>query len=313
MLAQSAHTPPTVVPSLEERKLGEPYTEDGNAILYDRALPFLAQEVLDLGFELPNPYGAQLIGYWQEQDLVLDNLEISINDGPLQAIDFVDFGTPSVENTTGQLKFDAWLFPFMNVYASVGKITGDGTIPLAIEGRDLLDYLGLGGLCGGLLEPELCRKTLNTVARPDYEGDTFVLGTNLAMGWDDYFVTLPISYAWSDVNIINETVTALNVSPRFGILRDGREWGSLAMYVGATWLEAEVDLSGTVSFDTSGGGVDEVGDMLTIDFVIRQKNKDRWNYLAGFNWELSKTWQLQAEAGFGGSRSNFIASATYRW
>ena len=41
--------------------------------------------------------------------------------------------------------------------------------------------------------------------------------------------------------------------------------------------------------------------------------KDRWNYLLGFNWEASKAWSIQAEAGFGGLRSNFIGSLTYRW
>ena len=140
--ALAQNQPPTPVPDLSERVLGEPYTEDGERVIYDRALPFLAQEVLDLGFELPRPYGVQLIGYWQEQDLILDNLYISIDGGEQQEIDFVDFGTPGVENVTVQAKLDAWLFPSMNIYATVGAFSGDGNIPLAIEGRDLLDFLG---------------------------------------------------------------------------------------------------------------------------------------------------------------------------
>lgn len=301
-------------PSLEDRQLGEPYQPEGERVIYDRALPFLAQEVLDLGFDLPNPYGAQLIGYWQEQDLILDNLFISVNGGPEQEIDFVDFGTPSVENVTAQAKLDAWLFPFMNVYATIGTFKGDAVVPLAVEGRDLLNFLGFGGLCnGGPLEPALCSRILTAVAEPEYEGENFVLGTNLAMGWSHYFVTLPISYAWSDVDILNETVTALNISPRIGFLRAVGEQGSLAPYIGATWLKADVDISGSVTFDTSGGDVPGVGPSLTIDYTIRQRNKDRWNYLVGFNWELNKAWSLQAEVGFGGSRSNAIASATYRW
>lgn len=96
-------------------------------------------------------------------------------------------------------------------------------------------------------------------------------------------MTLPISYAWTEVNILNETVTALNIS-------------------------------GTVAFDVPGGGeIPGIGNEVVIDFVIRQRDKDRWNYLAGFNWEASKAWSFQAELGFGGSRSNAIASVTYRW
>ena len=52
-------SPPPGVSSLKDRQLGEPHQEQGERIIYDRALPFLAQEVLDLGFKLPNPYGSR--------------------------------------------------------------------------------------------------------------------------------------------------------------------------------------------------------------------------------------------------------------
>ena len=81
-------------------------------------------------------------------------------------------------------------------------------------------------------------------------------------------------------------------------------------FVGATYLEAEVDLTGSISFDTPGG---PEGDTTTISFLINQQNKDRWNYLIGFNWELNRNWAITAEGGFGGSRENFIGGITYRW
>ncbi len=91
----------------------------------------------------------------------------------------------------------------MNVYATIGNFTGDGTIPLAIEGNDLLDFLGFDGLCtGGILEPELCGRTLTAVAKSEYNGKNIISGTVLAMGWRDYFVTLPpsaIYFVWGDI------------------------------------------------------------------------------------------------------------------
>jgi hypothetical protein len=36
-------------------------------------------------------------------------------------------------------------------------------------------------------------------------------------------------------------------------------------------------------------------------------------YLLGFNWEMNRNWSVMLEAGFGGSRENFIAGATYRF
>ena len=314
VFAQALSTTASDVASLEDRELGEANTREGERVIYDRALPFLGQEVVDLGFELPNPYGLQLIGYWQQQELVLENLAVAVNGGPVQDIDFLDLGRPSVENTTAQFKLDAWLFPFMNIYASVGSFTGDGVIPLAVEGRDLLHFLGFENLCqGGAVELPICSRILSAVAKPKYEGDALALGMNLAMGWDDYFVTLPISHAWTDVNILNETVTALNISPRFGYLHELERGGKLAIYTGATWLKAEVDISGTVVLDTSDSDVVELGDAVALDFVVSQRNRDRWNYVLGFNWDLSDTWSMQAEVGFGGSRDNLIVSGMYRW
>jgi hypothetical protein len=304
----------TYLPSLKERELGEPVTDDGERVIYDRALPFWGQKVIDLGFELPNPYGVAAVYYWQEQDLILDNLAISVDGGPVQDIDFVDFGTPSVENTTGQFKADAWLLPFMNVYVTLGKFDGDGTIPLAIEGKDLLDFLGFDRACTGRPnDPEICDDILTTTALPKYEGQNIVFGTVLAMGWEDYFVTLPISYAISDVDIIDTNVEALNISPRIGINKPVGHHGSLAMFIGATYLKADIDIAGSVAFDTSGTSIPGLDDSTTIDFIISQRNKDRWNYTVGMNWEVNRAWSFHMESGFGGSRKNFVASATFRF
>lgn len=306
-----------IYPSLENRSLGEPLLDDetGKIKQWSRALPFLAQDVINLGFDLPNPYGFAVIPGWIRQDLVLENLAISVNGGSRQDIDFVDFGTPSVDNETVQFKADAWLFPFMSVYATVGLINGEGTIPITVEGEDLLGFLGLGGVCAvaPALRPGFCFRTLNATASPSYHGENFSVGINLAMGWDRYFVTLPITYAWSQVNIVDTTVEAINVSPRFGVIGDIGASGKLAVFVGAMYLDTSVDLTGSVSFDTSNSGVPGVGDTTTVDFLITQTNKDKWNLLLGFNWDINKNWSLQGESGFGGSRESFIGSMTYRF
>jgi len=148
------------------------------------------------------------------------------------------------------------------------------------------------------------------VANPSYRGSNIALGLNLAMGWDRFFVTLPMTYAWTDVDIIDTTVTALNITPRIGMTGDMGERGTVAVFMGATYLRAEVDIAGSVTLDTPDG---PGGDITTLSFRISQRNKDRWNALLGFNWELDRHWSIMAEAGFGGSRENFIGGVTYRF
>ena len=301
---------PNPTPSLEDRDLGEHVERDGEPARWEHKLPFLAQSVIEQGFDLPNPYGLQAIGYWQRQDLVLENLEISVNGGPTQSIDFVDFGTPFVQNATGQFKADAWIFPFLNVYTAIGGLSGDGEVPISIEVSDLLDFLGIG-LCNGVIVPGFCSDVLRGMAKPEYRGVSLTFGGLVAMGWRDFFVTTPVSYAFTWIDIVDSNVQALNISPRAGYLFDLGRFGSLALYSGATYLKADVRLKGKVSFDTS--SIPGLGPQTTVEFEIDQRNKDRWNMLVGANWDLSRRFAIQAEAGFLGSRTNVVGSVTYRF
>ena len=295
-----------IYPTLENRELGEPnVAEDGERVIWKYKLPFLAQEVVDLGFELPNPYGVALIPARIRQDLTLQNLAIGVNGPADREIDFVDFGTPSVENSALQLKLDAWVFPFLNVFTTVGVFDGDANIPLKFDGVDLFP-----NICAATPNAPLCVRTYSAVAHPSYEGSNVALGMTLAMGWDRFFVAVPLTYAWTDVDLLDTTVTALNITPRIGMTGDMGDRGTVAVFMGATYLRAELDITGQIDLDTPGG---PNGDVTSLSFRISQRNKDRWNYLLGFNWDWNKNWSVMAEAGFGGSRENFFAGATYRF
>jgi hypothetical protein len=301
-------------PTLEDRELGQPFVSpDPEERVWPRALPFLAQRVIDLGFDLPNPYGVALIGARIRQDLVLDGLEVGLGGGELEPIEFVDFGQPRAEQSTVQGKLDAWLFPFMNVYALFGRIDGRAELELAVPGDELLGFLGLGGICNPPIgrPPDICTRTLVAKARPKYQGNNVGVGINLAMGWNRFFVTIPITYVWSDVDLVDTTIEALNISPRIGVTGDVGEMGVIAVFIGATYLDAEVDLTGSATFDTS--GVPGLQPSTELDFKISQRNKDEWNWVVGANWDVSKHWSAMVEAGVGGSRENLIAGFTYRW
>lgn len=280
---------------------------------WDRPLPFLAQEVIDLGYDLPLPFGISIIPVVMRQDMTLNNLAISVNGGPTAGIGFVDFATPSVDSNTLQVKLDAWLFPFMNVFASVGLLDGGANVPVIIQGADLMNFVGLGARCdGGALEPKMCQRTLAAEVKPVYKGETYTVGFTLATGWKKMFFALPASYSRTNLDDGKEA-EAFNISPRIGVTSDIGSWGAMSTYIGTTYLDSTNKVSGSITFDTSDSGVPELGDTTTIEYQVDQSNKDKWNYLIGFNWNISKEWSAMAEAGFGGSRSNFISSFNYRF
>ena len=296
--------------TLEQREIGSPILdENGERMIWPRALPFFAQEVLDLGFELPKTFGFAVVPNVVQQDLLLKDLKVGINGSELVEMDFVQFGTSRAENSNIQLKADVWLFPFLNLYATYGKMQGSASAPIAIKGKDLIEFLA--GNCDGIISPQLCDKSFSVIAEPEYHGSNISIGFTLAMGWDRFFVALPVTYVITDLNILEDNVKALQVSPRIGISSDAGKWGTMSTFIGVTYLDAELDVAGSLVFDTS--EIPGENDTTELDFIINQENADKMNLLIGFNWDVTKSWSFHSEAGFAGSRESFIASATYRF
>jgi hypothetical protein len=295
-----------VVPHLEDRELGEPNLDDeGEPVAWDHPLPFFGQAVTELGFELPLPFGVSIVPATFEQDLTLRDLNLGLQGEADRPIDAVNFQNPSVRNTALQLKFDAWLFPFMNIFATVGRVDGRATIPLTVLGRDLIPEQ-----CDRpLATPDLCERELSGTAKPSYEGTNWSVGTALAMGWEQFFVVLPIVYAVSDIDILDTDVDALNVSPRVGINLELERYGDLSLFLGATYLKAEVEVAGSITFDAGLG----TGESRTLSYRLVEENSDEWNVALGGNWQVTPAWGVMLEIGTGGTRNDVIAGVTYRF
>ena len=294
-----------IVPHLEDRELGEPNLDDeGEVVIWDHPLPFFGQAVTELGFELPLPFGISIVPATFEQDLTLRDLNLGLQGEADRPIEAVNFQNPSVRNTALQLKFDAWLFPFMNVFATVGHVDGRATIPLTVLGSDLLPEL-----CEARVAPDVCERELSGTAKPNYDGTNWSIGTTLAMGWGQYFVVLPIVYAVSDIDILDTDVDALNVSPRIGINIELERFGDLSLFVGGTYLKAEVEVAGAITFDSLVGQ----GGSTTLNYSLVEENKDAWNVALGGNWQVTPAWGVMLEIGAGGSRTDVIAGLTYRF
>ena len=107
----------------------------------------------------------------------------------------------------------------------------------------------------------------------------------------------------SDINILDTDVDALNISPRAGINAELGPYGDLSFFVGATYLKAEVEVAGEITFDT--GLVP--GEETTLSYRLIEENSDVWNGVIGANWQINQRWDVLFEVGYGGSRSDAIA------
>src|SRR6185436_13382761 len=82
-------------------------------------LPLLGDEARKRGIELPLPFGAGLVYYHLSRDIEITDVRLARNGAPPQSVsEFATLAsTSNVENVN--LKLDAWILPFVNLYAIV--------------------------------------------------------------------------------------------------------------------------------------------------------------------------------------------------
>jgi hypothetical protein len=276
--------------------------------VWDHKLPFMAQKVIDLGYDLPLPYGIGVTYANVEQEQILTNLQVGINGGEVMPIDFASFANSFSNSDTFSIKADAWLLPFMNVYVMLGRVDGDAPMDIFIDGNGWLDELGIDCAAPGppnplcpLLEDEIIELSINA----QFEGNTYGIGTTLAGGWNNWFVTIPFNWTYADIEGNDTQGVNFTVTPRFGYMFNLGRRGNLAVFAGGNYLDSDLTVDGV---ETTPGGTIE------FDYIIDQENKDKWNALLGFNWDINKrlSWALEYD-GFTGSREAFITSFSWKY
>jgi lipid-binding SYLF domain-containing protein len=286
--------------------------EDGHAEpekrWWDHKMPFMAQKVIDKGYDLPLPYGLKLIYVNVDQEQLLDNLYVGFNGSEQELLDdWVTFENASSRNDSVQAVFDTWVLPFMNVFGILGKIDGNAPMDVIVEGNGFLDQLGIdcskpgnAVACNLLQDKEF---TLPIDAK--FKGNSYGIGINLAGGWNGYFVTIPITYVYADMDGKDTDGAVISASPRAGKIINLKDKGNLALYVGGSYLDSELTVDGSLTVP---------GTDISLDYTIDQDNKDKWTAIVGANWDINRNWSLQAEYnGFVGSRETWMGSVTWRF
>jgi hypothetical protein len=276
--------------------------------VWEHKLPFLAQKVIDEGYDLPLPYGIGFTYANVDQEQLLNELQVGINGREVIPFEFVSFDKARSLSNSYSLKADAWIFPFMNVFVMLGKLDGRAPIDISLDGNGMLDHLDIS--CTGFPPSPLCAvledKTFELPRfSSSFKGTTYGIGTTLAGGWKGWFVAVPINATYADMQDSQTDGFSYTITPRFGkTLNLGRN-GNLSLFVGGNYLNSDLTIDGFA--ETPDG-------LLQFDYIIDQENKDKWNALLGFNWDINKRLSWSAEYnGFVGSREALITSINWRF
>ncbi|EIT7143810.1 TonB-dependent receptor [Vibrio vulnificus] len=246
------------------------------------SLPIWKEDAEALGYTLPKPLGFNLSYMTMEQGINVDSID-------LQGLDFIQLNADPGKQYTEvlTLRADVWLFPFLNLYGLVGKLDGYSTTDVTLT----------AGFNPN--RPIITHKIQDF--RLDLDGYTTGFGAVLVGGYENWFALVDASFTQSRLTVIDGTIDAIVISPRVGY--DFNRHGTpLRIWAGAMYQDVEQTLSGSVSDLSS-----SYRRLPNLKFEVQQHLQTPWNPIVGMQYQISESWYLLGEFGFGDRQSMFLS------
>lgn len=284
-----------------------PADEPGRSARRKSPLPLWAGPALERGETLPPPFGIGVVAVQDQEGVFGDHLSVRLAKGQTPSPDATLVSvTPVTFDNVGatrslQIKADVWVFPFLNLFASLGKVDGDVAIDVVIDADQLPP-------------PPICRpaapcgiKHLNFTTPLD--NTTTTVGATLAYGTKGWFMGLTgsrtISIADTDRSDIKSTNVGLRGGPRLTL----NDRVQLEPYLGVSYFRLDTEVKGVASLANAFPD----GDALVVRYDARIRNTDDHSLMLGFNAQFGERVYLQGEYGHADSGDRFILSTTYRF
>jgi len=169
---------------------------------YPYALPIWGEKVAKKGYKLPYSAGLSLNYFWQDSEIVISNLQVGFNNGPMHNLDeIVRFDKSSVEAGALTIRPDIWLLPFLNIYGVFGKSNPSTKINAGIYIPDADNNWS---------------EIANFSTKANFSATTFGLGMTPTIGIGGGWLALDMNMAWTDVDALDKPAFSYVFGPRLG-------------------------------------------------------------------------------------------------
>lgn len=203
---------------------------------YPYALPILGKKAAALGFNLPYSAGIGINYLWQESDLVINNLQIGFNNGPLHNLDeIVRFNNATSTAAGWNIRPDIWLFPFLNIYGILAKASPSTAVDFSVYVPDA------DGNWNSVL-------SMNTKA--NFEASTLGFGLTPTIGVGGGWMALDMNFTWSDIAELEKPAFATVFGPRLGkTFKFKKPERNIALWVGGFRLHLNSGTTGSLQLN----------------------------------------------------------------
>lgn len=217
-------------------KKNEALLDSVKAKPYPYVLPIWGEKAAEKGFQLPYSAGVSVNYFWQESALLIDNLLVGFNNGPLYNMDeIVRFTDATSTANSLNIRPDIWLFPFLNIY---GIYVNAKTSTEINAGMWLPDLDSTWSEVAGF----------STKAEFDAQGLGF--GMTPTIGISGGWLALDMNVLWTDVSALDKPVFTFVFGPRLGkTIQFKNPDMNLAAWVGGFRIKFSSETNGSINFN----------------------------------------------------------------
>jgi hypothetical protein len=242
-------------------------------------LPFFGSGAEERGHKLPYAIGVTPGFYYGRRHITVSNAEVAVADFTIPADGLTKIKVKSREKNWS-VRMDAWIFPFLSVYALGGytRQYTDAAISLNLIDR-IRKRRGASGK----------EFSINV----DLTGVTYGGGITLVGGYKNYFVACDSNYTISALsgdlifgNRLSPDVKALLCSVRLGWRKQFGK-SHLNLWVGETYWDTTNTIRGTPDIPVLG----------TVGFSLKEGTIKPWSTHMGTHIEITKTFQFMVDMG----------------
>ena len=232
---------------------------------YPYSLPILGAKATKAGYNLPYSAGVSANYFWQISDLIIENLSVGFNNGPMYDLDeIVRFDKAEATASAFTVRPDIWLFPFLNIYGILGKAQASTEVGFGVYVKDSANNDVQVTSASTLIE-------FNTT--------TYGIGFTPTIGVGGGFLALDMNVAWTDVPQLSKPARSFVFGPRLGKnFKINRPEQTIAIWVGAFRVKLNSETNGSIALsDVLPGG--EFGSKIDqgIEKVAKtQQEVDAW-------------------------------------
>ncbi|QDO94553.1 hypothetical protein FNB79_11445 [Formosa sediminum] len=332
------------------------YSQEKDSIAYPYVLPIWGQEVADRGMadQLQLPFGVNLnyVNVFMDLEITEFGLEVNGKDfSDVLNVETLNFTQVSATTNGVNLRADAWILPFLNVYTLFSRVTGGTQVALQPTWTDATG--------------EVILQLPAFSSEVEFDATTYGIGTTLVFGWNNYFLSTDFNYSRTNTELLENQVGYATLSARagyrFGLSKRNSDL-FIAPYAGAMYRNfvgakgntgaigldevfPELDATFNEAVDAKIASNEEIinapetsaaekirlqaqNQALTtieekvnesglfstrVDYEIRKELAQTVTFQMGFNLQINKNWMLRGEYSLSDEQRFILTGLQYRF